>query len=58
MTIDKAREVIAGVGVSAGLVSLWLAIAMHSLAALVGGTAVGMAAACAISAVERGNSPR
>ncbi len=53
VTIDKAREVIAGVGVSAGLVSLWVAIAMHSFSALFGGTVIGMAAAFAIAAVGR-----
>ncbi len=53
VAIDKAREVIAGVGVSAGLVSLWLAIVMHSFSALFGGTVVGMVAAFAIAAVSR-----
>lgn len=54
VAIDKTREVIAGVGVSAGLMSLWLAVVMHSASALLGGTVIGLVAAFAIAAVSQG----
>ena len=54
VAIDKVREVIAGVGVSAGLMSLWLAVVMHSASALLGGTVIGLVAAFAIAVVSHG----
>jgi hypothetical protein len=54
VAIDKVREVIAGVGVSAGLMSLWVAVVMHSASALLGGTVIGLVAAFAIAVVSQG----
>jgi hypothetical protein len=56
VAIDKVREVIAGVGVSAGLMSLWLAVVMHSASALLGGTVIGLVAAFAIAVVSHGQA--